>query len=278
MKTGEIAVNINGDLSDEELIERALMAERAVKRVWIGELEFFRDPLEVAELISENTSLEVCILLSPSRRSCSEIIKLAKKYPIGLIPGKSKNLSDFISCLKSVRRTAEEVYVGCSGKKLAKAVGKLSDGILANYVYPEYIKWLGEFEFVAAFGPSLVLPSTCYEDLLIAAAIVMGSNRNFLEQFNLSEVWNELSSVDFTCLIRARQRGESVRDIQDFKLIKKHRKLLLEKFTISGGIKDVCSRIRKLLDVCNCIVLGDPFFRDAKSMEKLPEIVNKIKN
>ena len=277
MKTGKISININGDLPDAELIRRAVIAEKTVKRVWIGELEFFKDPLEVAKLVEDNSSLEVCILLSPSRRGCKEINRIAKKYPVGLIPGKSRNLSTFISCLENVRKVSNELYVGCSGKRIAEVACKLSDGILANYVYPEYIEWLGDFNFIAAFGPSLVLPSEFYEDLLMAAAIVMGSNASFIEYFNLVDIQKELSSVNFEKLVKARQKGESVSTLDDFRTIEKHKNLLLERFTVSGGIKDVVKKLQNLLNACNHVVLGDPFFRDLKAMEKLPEIAVEVK-
>ncbi len=277
MRTGKISVNINGDFPDYELIKRALIAEKAVKRVWIGELEFFRDPLEVAKLVEDCSSLEVCVLLSPSRRRCEEIVRIARKYPVGLIPGKSRNLSGFITCLEKVRKTGKEVYVGCSGKKIAEVTCRLSDGILANYVHPEYIKWLGDFNSVAAFGPALVLPSRFYEDLLIAAAMVMGSNASFIDHFNLSEVQEELSHVNFEELIKTRGRGESVRNLDDFRRVEKHKNLLLERFTVSGSVEDSVRKIQNLLDVCNHVVLGDPFFRDLKAMEKLSEIVAAIR-
>jgi 5,10-methylenetetrahydromethanopterin reductase len=273
-----ISLNINGDLPSKELIERVKIAEDAgIKEIWLGELELFRDPVKVAEEITSETNSELYILLSPARRSCSEIIKIAKRYKVGLILGKSRELNLFITCLEKVKKQADEVYAGVSGPKITEEASKHADGLLLNYVHPEYIDWIKRFMVRAvptySFGPSLILPSRFYEDLLIAASIVMRSNEEFLRTFNLYDVVEDLPS-EYSNLIGLRQEGKTVKGLREFQLIEKNSEILLDNFTISGNFKEVSKKIDNILMVCDCVVLGDPFFRDIESVKSLRELVD----
>jgi len=272
----KISLNINGDLPSDELIERVRIAEEAgIKEIWIGELELFQNPVEVADKISSETDAEVCILLSPSRRSCSKIVEVAKKYRTGLIPGRDKKIEPFIKCLEKVKDEAGRVYAGVSGKKITEISSVYADGLLLNYVYPEYIEWIKSFIArdipALSFGPSLVLPSNFYEDLLIAASIVMRSNEEFLKNFNLYELAKNLPT-EYSNLIKLKQEGKSVAELREFKLIEKHSEVLLNNFTISGNLKEVSERINEILRICDGVVLGDPFFRDIDSLSNLKKL------
>lgn len=276
-----LSLNINGDLSLKDLIDRVKIAEGAgVEQIWIGELEQFQNPIEVAKEVEPETSVDVCVLLSPSRNPCSEIVTTAKKYTTGLIPGRTKNLEDFISCLKKVKQEAGVVYAGASGPAITERASELADGLLFNYVYPQYIEWVKGFMKTeteirtSAFGPSLLLPSPFYEELLIAAAVVLQSNRYFLETFNLREMSQQIP-VDLSKLIRLRQARQSVNETPEFEQIKKYSQGLLELFTISGELAEVRERISQLLQQCDSVVLGDPFFRDIESIKGIKKLVLK---
>ncbi len=291
-----MSLNINGDLPDNEIIKRALLAEKAgIKVVWIGELELFKDPFHVAEIIAENTSLSIGFgTLSPLRRSCKDILNrvklLTRKYDNPFLLGISAgNFSDpkkavdaVVKCVEVAKNELDiPVLVGCSSPKITSYASKIADGILFNYVYPAYLQWIMKFMekvvFTAAYGPSLILPSPYYQDLLLAAAIVMGSSRAFLREFKLEEVHRELTSVDFASLIKARQSGTDLEKLPEFRILEKHSKLLMERFTISGCVDSVRKRIQSILEVCDHVVLGDPYFRDAKAVEMLKDVVAKIR-
>jgi 5,10-methylenetetrahydromethanopterin reductase len=286
----EVGLNINGDLAENEIIKRAVLAEKAgIKVIWIGEFELFKDPLYIAKIIAENTSL--CIgfgILSPFRRDCKKIIKcirfLTKKYDnqflLGLAPGGFYKKVDLVMNCVKIAKKEFNVFVGCSSPKITNLASKLADGILFNYVYPAYIEWIKKYMekdvFTAAFGPSLLLPSSFYQDLMLAAAIVMGSSRAFLKEFGLEAIWRKLSAVKFLKLIKARQSGVNLEEFPEFGLLKKHSGLLTEKFTISGGMESIVERVKSLLKVCNHVVLGDPFFRDVAAVKSLRDIVKSL--
>jgi len=268
-----ISLNINGDLPAKELIERVKIAEEAgVREIWIGEHELFRDPVKVAKEIEYETNSEINLLLSPSRRRCSEIMKIAKKYRIALISGRSREIKPFILCLEKVRKVADEIYAGVSGKKITELASKYADGLLLNYVHIKFVEWIKNFMKrnipVSAFGPCLILPSHFYEDLLVASAVVMKSNSVFLKTFGLDVLSKEIPE-DFSRMIRTRQAGKSVKVLPEFKPIEKYSGTLLELFTISGSFKEVFGRISQLLKLCDNVVLGDPFFRDIDSLNSL---------
>lgn len=275
-----LSLNVNGDLPVEDLIGRVKIAESAgIGQIWVGELEQFKNPVEVAEEIEPKTNAEVCVLLSPSRNPCSEIITTSKKYTVGLIPGRAKDLELFISCLKKVKEEAGVVYAGVSGPVITERASEYADGLLLNYVYPEYVEWIEGFMRKGkgaelrthAFGPSLLLPSPFYEDLLIAAAVVMQSNTFFLETFNLQEMGQQIPA-DLSKLIRIRQARKSVNETPEFGQIKKYSQDLLRFFTISGELEEVRKRISQLLQLCDSVVLGDPFFRDLESLKSLKRL------
>ncbi len=275
-----LSLNINGDLPLKDLIDRVKIAESAgIESIWIGELEQFKSSIEVAAQLEPETGAELCVLLSTSRNSCSEIITASKKYAVGLIPGRAKDLENFISCLKEVKGEAETVYAGVSGPLITERASEYADGLLFNYVYPEYIEWIERYmkpgeeteTLTSAFGPSLFLPSPFYEELLIAAAIVMQSNPFFLETFNLQKMSRQIPS-DLYKLVRLRQARQSVNETQEFHQIKEYSQELLKLFTISGEMEEVRNRIHQLLHLCDSVVLGDPFFRDIESLKNLKRL------
>lgn len=271
-----LSLNINGDLPVEDLKDRVKIAEEAgIKEIWIGELEQFKNPIEVARHLEPETEMEICVLLSPSRSSCSDIVTTAKKYRTGLIPGRAMDLNSFVYCMEKVKNEAGLVYAGVSGPKITEKSSQYADGLLLNYVYPEYIEWIKGFMKrdipTFSFGPSLVLPSPFYEELLIAASVVLQSNKHFLEVFNLQEMSQQIP-LDLSKLIRLRQARKSVNETPEFVQIKKHSEDLLNLFTISGGIEELRNRIAKLLGLCEGVVLGDPFFRDVQSLKNLKNL------
>ena len=291
---GKISVNINGDLPDSELIDRAKIAEKSgIRIIWIGETSFFRDPFEVAAVIAEATSIRIGFgTVSPLRRSCRNILdrfellqqRFGERFTLALSPGEVKKgaLKAVLSCLFMAKERGMEVMAGCSGRKITEKSSEICDGILFNYVFPDHIKWISGFlkkrVFTASYGPSLLLPSPFFQDLLLACAIVMGSNREFLREFGYLELYNEISKVNINELIVLRQSGLDISHHPDSALLMEHSRFLLERFSICGNIRDIEERIRALLELCDHVVLGDPVYRDRKAFEaicSLSEVFNE---
>ena len=114
---GKLGININGDLSEGEIIERAKLVEMAkVKIVWIGEFESFDDPFNVAETISEATNLRIGFgILSVSKRECREILeafdvlrqKYGDRYILGIGAGNFNDPKRAFSLLKKCLKIYE---------------------------------------------------------------------------------------------------------------------------------------------------------------------------
>ena len=290
---GRISVNINGDLPDSELIDRARIAENnGINIIWIGETPFFRDPFEVAAVIAGATSIMIGFgTVSPLRRGCGEILgrveslvdKFGERFILALSPGEVKKgaVDAISSCISMAKNRGFPVMAGCSGKRMTRKTSEIADGILFNYVFPDHIKWISSFMerkvFTAAYGPALLLPSQFFQDLLIACALVMGSNREFLEEFGYLEVYSEISKASIDEMIVLRQHGYDISGHPDSILLMKHSQFLLERFSICGSVSDVRGRIDALLKFCDHVILGDPVFRDRKGFEViccLSEIFN----
>jgi 5,10-methylenetetrahydromethanopterin reductase len=75
------------------------------------------------------------------------------------------------------------------------------------------------------------------------------------------------SSLDFRDIIIKRKRREQL----DTRILK-FRDLLIDRFAIAGSLDDIYSRIRSLLELCDHVVLGDPFFRDKNSLKQLKHL------
>ena len=290
---GRVSVNINGDLPDSELIDRARIAEDSgIKIIWIGETPFFRDPFEVAAVIAKTTSLDIGFgTVSPLRRSCDKILErldnlvneFGDRFILALSPGDARKgaVDAILKCISMAKDRGFAVMAGCSGKKITRRASEVADGILFNYVFPEHIKWISRFLerkiFTAAYGPALLLPSPFFQDLLIACAIVMGSNKQFLKEFGYLKTHNEISRVSIDEMIVLRQNGYDISRHPDSLLLMKHSQFLLDRFSICGSVSDIRERISDLLKLCDHVILGDPAFRDRKGFElicRLSEIFN----
>lgn len=203
---------------------------------------------------------------------------------VGIAPGNFDNpkkaLEITIDCIKYLKKHIQTpILAGCSSPTITKRSSKIADGILFNYVKAEYVSWISKYVekeiFIAAYGPSLVLPSEFFEDLLIASAIVI-SSKAFTEQFGFEKLFNETKKIDFQKLVEVRQLGKSIKNLPEYVILDKYSDVLLKNFTISGDVDTIASKIKDLLKSCNHIILSDPFFRDDDSMKSLKKIMGKI--
>ncbi len=284
---GRVSVNLNGDLSSDELTERARGFEKAgVKIVWVGEFEGFEDPFRVAEVIATSTSLLIGFgILSPLRRGCGEIRRrvaeleeeFGRRFYVALAPGnRFENPKEAVDVTVKCAR-GMNAFVGVSSPYITKEASKSSPGLLVNYVKPDFVRWIRGFMrrrvFTASYGPALILPSEFEEDLLIAASIVFTGSGKLINAFHLQHIAAELGRMNIERLVEIRRRGESIKDVAD--VLFKHREFLLQNFTISGSYESVVGRIKNLLTVSDHVILADPFFRDRKSIKFLRNILRE---
>jgi len=285
----KVGININGDLPDNKIVEVALRVEKLGVAIWIGELELFKDPFYVAQIIAEHISnVPICFGTITLRRDCSTILNnlksLINSYPhldflVGISPGKVENprlvLERTLKCIELVKKLDIPVLCGCSSPIITRKSSKIADGILFNYVYRDFLNWIFKFMerdvFKVAYGPSLILPSRYEQDLILASAIVACSSRKFIQKFGFIEMCN--LNLNFEKMIALRQRGGDLNTDNDFRKILRYKDILLEKFSISGSLEEVKERINDLLEICDYVILGDPYFRDDRCVDLLRNII-----
>jgi len=287
-----LGLNINGDLPDNRIIDVAFEADKVGVAIWIGENELFKDPFYVADLIANFVSVPIGFgIVSPLRRSCSEIVEQVRslinrhsnEFLLGIAPGRFDDpktaLEVTLKCLRNLKQLEIPIFCGCSSPIITAKASKMADGILFNYGYPEFLRWISSFaerEIIrVAFAPALILPSEFEQDLLLACAIVSCSSSRFVEEFGFVGMCRDFAKLDFGKLISIRQKGGDLFEVDEFKTILKYRDVLLEKFSISGSLEDLQSRIKDLLKICDHVVLGDPFFRDIKAVKLLKYLIIK---
>lgn len=290
---GKLGINFNGNLEDKELVKRAKLVKKSgVKVIWIGEFAGFKDPFYVADLISNSIDFIGFGILSPFR-GCKQLLELVedfyrekKELIVGIAPGKFSNSREAvdltIECIRYLKRHLKVPIVsGCSSPIITKRSSLIADGILFNYVKPEYVRWISGFmkrkSFTAAYGPSLILSdnSELYESLLIASSLVISSGK-FIENFGLKVLAEEIGGINFEELIKIKHSAGTIRDMPEFGILERHSKFLLDNFSISGDLSKVVEKIRELLKYCDHVILSDPYFRDDCSMESLRKVVKEI--
>jgi|GEM_PF-848742 len=305
----ETGINFNTDLSISSIIKGVKIAEEyGYDYIWIGEAFQYSHPIPIAALISKVTKkIKVGIIVSPKIDKCIHIIKsiqvlqeaYGERYAIGLIPGDPLRLKtlglntfnileDIKSCIKSFPRvnlkiksefkdsipklcklTSLPIYVGASGPKMINEGSKIADGLLLNYINPEFIKWALEFVDVkncciAAFGPVLLKPAT--KELLMAlrisaAVVAAGANKSLIKEFNMHTQIEEIKKIF--------KKNE-------FNALESYDEFLINKFAVYGDIEEIKSKIEELRKIgVDQVVFGTPFCKDFESIKKLGEALKK---
>jgi len=305
----EIGINFNTDLSISSIIKGAKIAEEyGYNHIWIGEAFQYPHPLPIAALISKVTKkIKVGIIVSPKIDKCIHIIKsiqvlqeaYGERYAIGLIPGDPLRLKtlglntfnvleDIKFCIKSFPRTnlkiksefkdsipklckltSLPIYVGASGPKMINEGSKIADGLLLNYINPEFIKWALEFIDVencciAAFGPVLLKPTTkeLLTALRISAAVVAaGANKSLIKEFNMYTQIEEIKKIF---------------EKNEFNALESYDEFLINKFAVYGDIEEIKSKIEELRKIgVDQVIFGTPFCKDFEAIKKLSEALKK---
>ncbi len=287
LKTGRLGININGDFEDKILIEKAVKAEKHVKAVWIGDSDFFKDPFHVAKLVLENADLIVGFGIL-REKNCSIAIKKLEEFSnyedrviVGISAGDGGRLKDAARCIEALKKSFDfPVVAGGTGRKSISMLSEIADGILLNHISPHHVEYALKYvksDFVAAYGPCLILPSPFEQDLLLATAMIMGSSRSFLEDMGYWEIYREISKTDVINLIAKRQKGMDLRGLREYRHIENYKDFLLENFSLAGIMDEISAKIEKLLEMCDHVILSDPFFRDENFDKKIKEIVENLK-
>ena len=278
-----LSVNINGDLEDREIVRIA----KRFKAVWVGYNPLFKDPFYVADLIADHVDFVGFGVLTVDLgcgRILEEFRNLVKEhrdttFALGIGAGTLRGdfgLKAVLKCLKFLRGNVNLLFCGCSGPRITSEASKIVDGILFNYAHPEHLKWIIGFlkrdVYKVAYAPSLILPSEFELDLLIACAIVSCSNGTFVKTFGYDGMCRELLKLDFLRVIKERKSSGCIPEEME-----KYRDILIDRFAIAGDFDCFVRRLRELLKICDHIVLGDPFFRDPKSVKHFEEILRSLK-
>lgn len=279
-------VNFNGDQGFENIKKAAKIAEEeGFDYIWVGEDPRFMHPFPVLAAVAEATG-RVKIgsgIMSPFLNRCVHMAwgfqalreAYGDRFVIGIAPGdrqglrrvgiQARGVQDRMRrCLLRLKALGFRVFLGASEPGLI-ALGSLGDGVLLNYVNPEYVKWALGFakdsRSVAAYGPALLLPDeTNVEALLLAAATVAaGSNAAFQRAFDLEERVEKIRGI-----LRRRKYEE----------LWKHRDFLLNAFTLSGSLEEIASRIRELGKLgVKQVVFGYPAGNSLRSLRELGSLL-----
>ncbi len=279
-----LGVNINGDLEDRDIVR---IAKRCKLPIWIGDNPLFKDPFYVADLIADYVSF-VGFGVVTVERGCKEILNKFKTlvnehkdttFALGIGAGSLRGyegLRAVLNCLRILRDDVKILLCGCSSPVITAESSKIVDGILFNYGYPDHLKWIYRYlkrdVCKVAYAPSLILPSEFEKDLLIACAIVSCSSESFVKSLGYESMFQELSKLDFREVIVKRKEENTIPEV-----IEKYRRILIEKFAIAGNFERFIERVRELLKICDHVVLGDPFFRDRRSLECVKDVLRQLK-
>lgn len=178
--------------------------------------------------------------------------------------------------IKQITKTEKEeacaygvipVFIGASGPKTIEFASQKADGILLNYVNPEFIRWAKKYfkrkTYAAVYGPSLLLTDTQNEKhLLIAAGIVAsGMPKELQIEFGLEgqieQIKNHLMHKNY---------GE-LRQYQEF---------LLDNFTLSGTLQQISEKIDGIKEIgIDQVVFGTPICRNLEAVNKLGRVISK---
>ncbi|MBS7658827.1 MAG: LLM class flavin-dependent oxidoreductase [Candidatus Bathyarchaeia archaeon] len=300
----ELGVNFNTDLPINYIINGVKIAEKyGYDYVWIGESIQHPHPIPIAALISKVTErIKIGIIISPKINRSIHIVKsiqtllevYGERYAIGLVPGdtiklealglKTFNiLKEMHLCIKSFPRTplfkinfngvlpklcrlrSLPIYIGASGPKMINEGSKIADGLLLNYINPEFIKWCLKFVDVencciTAFGPVLLKPAK--EELLMAlristAIIASGANKSFIKNFNMDNEVEEVKRVFIK---------------NNFDALKKYDEFLIEKFAIYGNLEEIKNKIEELKRIgVDQVIFGAPFCKNLEAIKIVGE-------
>ncbi len=285
---------IGGKFPMKETVEKANLSERlGFDYVWVGESPTFALPFELMAAIAENTE-KITIgvgIISPLLYNDIHIIKAfqtlkevyGNRFIIGLGPGdlhhlesvglEQKNflrrIRECIKSLKEHKATGDmPVFVGAAGPKMIELASSESDGVLLNYVHPNFIKWsLERFKkkvYTVAYGASLVCPDVENRKRLImaAATVAISIREEIQETFGMKETIDQIKKIF--------KEGR-------FEDIWKHEVFLAEKFALCAPVDKLKEKIEEIEKRgVDQIIFSYPASHDETSIEKLSKNIARI--
>ncbi|GBE57031.1 methylenetetrahydromethanopterin reductase [archaeon BMS3Bbin16] len=287
----DVGINFNGDQSFAEITEGAKQAEQlGYSDIWVGESIEFNHPFPIITAIADATAgLRVGSGIISYFFNHPLHIKKAfetlveaygNRFVIALAPGDLNSLKiagiDASKPLKKLEQTIVElrasevladtpIYVGASGPRMIELGSRLADGVLLNYVHPEYVEWALEHialeTYVGVYAPALLTPDPVNERsaLIAASYVAAGANKAFQEEFGL---------IDFVDEIR-----EILRD-KRFSELGKHGDFLTSRFLISGDEKTLQKRMNEFKKMSiDQVILGSPFCYNIKSVKAIGRVL-----
>ena len=287
----DVGINFNGDQSFAEIAESAKQAEQlGYSNIWVGESMDFKHPFPVIAAAADVTR-KITVgsgIISYFFNNRFHIVKAfetlveayGNRFAIALAPGDLNSLKiagiDASKPLKKLEQTIVElrasevladtpIYVGASGPRMIELGSRLADGVLLNYVHPEYVEWALEHialeTYVGVYAPALLTPDPVNERsaLIAASYVAAGANKAFQEEFGL---------IDFVDEIR-----EILRD-KRFSELGKHRDFLTSQFLISGVEKTIHGRMNEFKKMgIDQVILGSPFCYNIKSVKVIGRVL-----
>ncbi len=283
-----LSLNLNSDLPLNSFKEASRLAESAgYSRIWIGESISYGHSFPLLAMAAQTTSrIQIGAgILSPQLNRCHHIIRAfqtlreayGERFAVALAPGDAQEVWSagataarpvemVLECARRLKRWRDEkgwelpVYVGASGPRLIAEGSVVADGLLLNYVYPEYLAWairqMRRKAFLAAYGPALLLPDHANEPLLRTAVTIVlaGANEAFLREFGL--------------VTQARDARETMAE----KSSKTEGILPLDKLALAAPLMEM----RKMLQGLSCngvdeVVLATPMCRNLASVKMLAD-------
>ncbi len=248
-----VGLNINGDAPEDLLTDRAKVCDKLGIPIWIGETNSL-NPFKTAESLAEYAESKMFLFCSPSRRSLQEIIgslnelreKFDNEFSVVFVMGRSRSVKSFVEFVRDFKEKVGGVLVGCNGYRVFEAVHGVADGFAFNYG----VKFSTN-KFKACYAPALVFPSEMTNELLMSSAVISGMN------------------IDFEFISKNRDRLEVPKDIAE-------KSEVLLRYAICGDLKEVVAKITDALRFYDHIILGNPFFRDSRSVRALKRIVEVL--
>ncbi len=281
-----LSLNLNSDLSLSFFREASRIAESAgYSRIWVGESIRYGHSFPLLATAAEVTHrIQIGAgIVSPQLNRCHHIAQAfrtlrevyGERFVVALAPGDAqvvksvgamatRPMEAVLECVKELRDIRESkgwnlpVYVGASGPRLIAEGSEVADGVLLNYVHPEYVEWamrqMKRKAFTAAYGPALLLPDPENEPLLMSAArvVLTGANQTFLKELSFATQSGEKTS------------RWSTEDID---------RLSMDRFTMAGESTAMIERLQQLSALgVDEVVLATPMCRNLASVETLAKL------
>ncbi len=283
----KLALNIVTDVSLDYAKTVSKEALRlGAESIWIGETNDLPHPFKYLSYISEyvkaplGTSI-ISAYLNPVDyvvEFSNEILKRAPKFIIGVGLGDIDHLKrkgivvkkplrfmrNYVTSLLRKLHPKASAIIGTAGRRMANLSCQLCGAVMLNLVYPEYVKFIrrniNESCEITVIGPSLIKEerdnSRLIRALRIASAIVLkGMSKKFLEEFELTNIALEVRNY----LVQG-----------SYWKLKKHDKLLLEKFSLYGSLDELEEAIKELSKLSvKRVIFGPPLYRKMDLVKKI---------